>query len=45
MAQSLFGASTSRLYPGLVPFIGAQLVALALITYIPELSLWLTRLV
>lgn len=45
IAQSLFGASTSRLYPGLVPFIVAQLVALALITYIPELSLWLTRLI
>lgn len=45
MAQSLFGASTSKIYPGLVPFIGAQLVALALITYVPELSLWLTRLI
>jgi C4-dicarboxylate transporter DctM subunit len=45
LAQSLFGASTSTLYPGLVPFIGAQLVALALITYVPELSLWLTRLI
>lgn len=45
MAQSLFGASTSKLYPGLVPFIIAQLIALGFITYIPELSLWLTRLI
>jgi C4-dicarboxylate transporter DctM subunit len=45
MAQSLFGASTSTIYPGLVPFIAAQLIALGFITYIPELSLWLTRLV
>jgi C4-dicarboxylate transporter DctM subunit len=45
MAQSLFGVPTSRIYPGLVPFIVVQLVALGIITYVPELSLVLTRLI
>ena len=45
LAQSLFGASTAKLYPGLVPFIIVQLIALAIITYVPELSLFLTRLI
>jgi C4-dicarboxylate transporter DctM subunit len=44
MAQSLFGVPTSKIYPGLVPFIILQIVALMIITYIPELSLFLPRL-
>jgi C4-dicarboxylate transporter DctM subunit len=44
MAQSLFGAPTTKIYPGLVPFIVVNLIALAIITYVPELSLFLTRL-
>jgi C4-dicarboxylate transporter DctM subunit len=44
LAQSLFGVTTTQIYPGLVPFILIQLVALAIITYVPEVSLFLTRL-
>jgi len=44
LAQSLFGAPTSKIYPGLVPFIALQIVALMIITYVPEISLFLPRL-
>lgn len=44
LAQSLFGAPTSKIYPGLVPFIILQIVALMIITYVPEISLFLPRL-
>ncbi len=43
VAQALFRAPLSSIYPGLVPFIAIDLVALMLVTYIPELSLYLTR--
>jgi C4-dicarboxylate transporter, DctM subunit len=39
--QSLFGLTTGELYRGVLPFIGVQVTALALITYIPALSLLL----
>jgi C4-dicarboxylate transporter DctM subunit len=44
MAQALFGAPTSKIYPGLVPFIIIQVIALMFITYIPEISLILPRI-
>jgi C4-dicarboxylate transporter, DctM subunit len=44
MVQALFGAPTSKIYPGLVPFIAIQILALMCITYIPEISLLLPRL-
>ena len=44
LAQSLFGAPTSKIYPGLVPFIVLQIIALMIITYVPEISLFLPRL-
>lgn len=44
LAQSLFGAPTSKIYPGLVPFIALQIVALMIITYVPQISLFLPRL-
>jgi C4-dicarboxylate transporter DctM subunit len=44
IAQSLFGASTSKIYPGLVPFIILQIIALVIITYFPPISLFLPRL-
>ena len=44
MVQALFGAPTSKIYPGLVPFILIQILALMFITYIPEFSLFLPRL-
>lgn len=43
IAQALFKAPLSSIYPGLVPFIAINIVALGLVTYIPELSLFLTR--
>ncbi len=43
MTQALFGAPTSKIYPGLVPFIIIQIIALMFITYIPEISLVLPR--
>jgi C4-dicarboxylate transporter, DctM subunit len=44
MVQALFGAPTSKIYPGLAPFIAIQILALMCITYIPEISLLLPRL-
>ena len=41
--QSLFNVPVSKIVPGLLPFIGLHLIALALITYIPWLSLVLVR--
>jgi len=43
IAQALFKAPLSSIYPGLVPFILVNIIALGLVTYIPELSLYLTR--
>ena len=39
--QSLFRIPTAELYRGVLPFIAVQCAALACITYIPALSLWL----
>jgi C4-dicarboxylate transporter DctM subunit len=44
MAQALFGAPTSVIYPGLVPFILIQVLALMCITYIPEIAMLVPRL-
>jgi C4-dicarboxylate transporter DctM subunit len=41
MTQALFKAPVDIIYRGLVPFIAINLVTLALVTYIPELSLYL----
>ncbi|MFP6735415.1 MAG: TRAP transporter large permease [Rhodospirillales bacterium] len=43
VAQALFRAPLSSIYPGLVPFIIINIVALGFVTYIPELSLFLLR--
>ena len=43
--QAVFGLPIKRIVPGLVPFFFVELAALLVITYIPELSLWLPRLV
>jgi len=43
VAQALFKAPLSSIYPGLVPFIVINIIALMLVTYVPELSLFLTR--
>ncbi len=45
VAQAVFKTPLSSLYPGLVPFIIINVVALMVITYVPELSLFLTQFV
>ena len=45
ISQALFKAPLSSIYPGLVPFIFVNLLALVIITYVPELSLYLTQFV
>jgi len=45
VAQAMFKAPLSTIYPGLVPFIAINLIALMVVTYLPGLSLWLTRFV
>lgn len=45
VTQALFKVPLTSIYPGLVPFIIVNLIALVIITYIPELSLFLTRYV
>ncbi len=43
MAQSLFEVPARVIYRGLLPFIAIQTLALLIITYVPELSLLMTR--
>jgi C4-dicarboxylate transporter DctM subunit len=43
VGQAVFKAPLSVIYPGLVPFIAAALAALMVVTYIPQLSLWILR--
>ena len=45
VTQALTGAPVSTIYPGLVPFIVMTVLALALVTYVPWISLFLTRFV
>ncbi len=45
VSQALFKARLSTLYRGLVPFIFVQILALAIVTYVPALSLSLADLV
>jgi C4-dicarboxylate transporter, DctM subunit len=44
VAQAVFKQPVSVIYPGVAPFIVVSVIVLALITYVPELSLFLTRL-
>lgn len=39
--QALFKVPLSAMYPGLVPFIAMAITALAVVTYVPALSLWI----
>ena len=43
VAQALFRAPLSSIYPGLVPFIFVNIIALGLVTFVPELSLFLLQ--
>jgi C4-dicarboxylate transporter DctM subunit len=43
VGQAVFKTPLSTIYPGLVPFIAAALAALMVVTYTPQLSLWILR--
>jgi C4-dicarboxylate transporter, DctM subunit len=43
VGQAVFKAPLSSIYPGLVPFIVCAIAALAVVTYVPHLSLWILR--
>ena len=43
VGQAVFGLPVSYIYPGLVPFIAAAIAALAVVTYVPQLSLGILR--
>ena len=45
VGQAVFKAPLSSIYPGVLPFIGVAIAALAVVTYIPQLSLWILRFV
>lgn len=45
VAQSIFKVPLGSIYAGVTPFIVVSVVGLMIITYVPELSLWLTRLI
>ena len=45
VTQSMFGVPTTKIVPGLIPFIIIHSLALIPVTYIPALSLVLTRLI
>jgi C4-dicarboxylate transporter DctM subunit len=43
VGQAVFKAPLSSIYPGVLPFIGVAIAALAVVTYVPQLSLWILR--
>lgn len=43
VAQSVLGVSAADIYRGVLPFVAVQVVALAIITLVPALSLWLVE--
>jgi C4-dicarboxylate transporter DctM subunit len=45
VAQAIFKVPLGTIYAGLVPFIAVTILGLMIITYVPELSLWLVRLI
>jgi C4-dicarboxylate transporter DctM subunit len=40
VAQSVLGIKVESIYRGIIPFVFVYLVALGLITYVPQISLW-----
>jgi C4-dicarboxylate transporter DctM subunit len=43
VAQSIFNVPLRSIYAGVAPFIAVAIVGLMIVTYVPELSLWLVR--
>src|SRR5688572_16841211 len=44
VAQSVLGIELRAIYRGIIPFVFLYLIALVLITYVPQISLWGVRL-
>ena len=45
VGQAVFRVPLATLYPGLLPFIALAIAALMLITYVPDLSLWILEFI
>ena len=45
VAQSIFDVPLRSIYAGVAPFIAVAIVGLMIVTYVPELSLWLVRFI
>jgi C4-dicarboxylate transporter DctM subunit len=43
VGQAVFKAPLASIYPGLAPFIAAAIAALLVVTFVPQLSLWILR--
>lgn len=43
VGQAVFKAPLSSIYPGLVPFIAVAIAALIVVTFVPQLSLWILQ--
>jgi C4-dicarboxylate transporter DctM subunit len=43
VGQAIFKAPLSAIYPGLVPFIVVAIAALVIVTFVPQLSLWIVQ--
>ncbi|NWF93868.1 MAG: hypothetical protein HXY46_13210 [Syntrophaceae bacterium] len=44
VSMSIFNAPMKKIVEGLIPFILVSLLALFLTTYVPQISLWLPKL-
>jgi C4-dicarboxylate transporter DctM subunit len=44
VTQALFKTPSEELYIGLIPFVTLAVIALAIVTYVPAVSLWIMRL-
>jgi C4-dicarboxylate transporter DctM subunit len=45
VAQSIFDVPLRSIYAGVLPFIGVAIIGLMILTYVPELSLWMVRFI
>jgi len=43
VGQAVFKAPLSAIYPGLAPFIAVAIAALVVVTFVPQLSLWIVQ--
>jgi C4-dicarboxylate transporter DctM subunit len=45
VAQSIFDVPLRSIYAGVMPFVAVAIAGLMIVTYVPELSLWLVRFI